>query len=519
MWSVQSAKTSLQEERSIRVKWGIFWGVIAAATFAVGWFFPLTSDDYYYVFGQGHRYVSQNGLLASIPWQYKTLNGRILGNFMGVALSPHRLLSSLVLAVIICGVAMLCSRYLAKWSVGGSAVAFVLVFALPREMFREVYAWRAGFFNYVPGIFLLLVYFVLIGELFAGNRIKDSVGRVLACLILGVAVQLFVENLTVAVVLMAITITVWHFLQNQKTVSWNTVAFTVGTLVGAFLMFSSPRYAAIADGNDSYRDFSFSLSHLQKNYALISEYGIAQNTLLLVLTGILGLVLVYQHQRRDAARFRRLRVFNSLCFGVIPAYFLAMNSILAPGGFSIAHSRKAWLCDMMMVALLAAALLSTAYFLVESKKERNQILFFTVFAAVLAGPLLAIDPVSPRCLYFTYIFWGMAVLSMLAAVYRQGGIQLSFLHIPLVCLAAFVLGIHGYVYAKNMDAAQLRDAYIEQQMEDGDTTIQIPQYPYYDWVHNPQTGLNYRYYYKEESDIRFEILEYDKWLRMTESGR
>lgn len=515
MWSVRSVKTSLQGERSTRVKWGIFWGVMALATFAVAWFFPLTSDDYYYVFGYGHRFVSENGLLASIPWQYRTLNGRILGNFMGVALSPHRLLSSLVLAVMVFGVAMLCSRYLTRWSLGGCAFAFLLVFALPREMFREVYAWRAGFFNYVPGICLLLAYFALIGALFAGKRIKDTVGRVLACLILGIAVQLFVENLTVAVVLMAITVAVWHFLQNQKTVSWSTVAFTAGALAGALLMFSSPRYTAIADGNDSYRDFSFSLSHIQKNYALISEYGISQNTLLLVLTGILGLVLVYQHQRRDAARFRRLRVFNSLCFGVVPVYFLAMNSILAPGGFSIAHSRKAWLCDMVMVALLAAALLSTACFLVESRRERSQILFFTVFAAVLAGPLLVIDPVSPRCLYFTYIFWAVAVLSMTAAVCRQGGIELSVLHIPLVCLAAFVLGIHGYVYVKNMDAAQLRDAYIEQRMEAGDTTIQIPQYPYYDWVHNPQTGLNFRYYYKEESDIQFEILDYNKWLSST----
>ena len=138
--------------------------------FLLGLLFVPECDDCYFVYW---RFASWKDVLLTrpitegLPVVGVPANGRYLGNLLGVLqgklyFTPLGFLRGLLLGSALVGLTVLLGRHF-SWEDSrgkeGLALAFSLVALAPRGVWQQVYAWGAGFVNYLLpmiGILILL---------------------------------------------------------------------------------------------------------------------------------------------------------------------------------------------------------------------------------------------------------------------------------------------------------------------------------------------------------------------------
>lgn len=148
----------IHEKNAFFQKWGkllLFAGYVLFFA-CIGWCSPITGDDLefaslqYETLEEYWTYVSQYG------------NGRFLGNALGVAMSCLPLLRIWGRAVVLASCVMLLPRALGRDSFGDCWLSFLLLVGVDGKLFGEVYAWAAGFGNYITPIWLTLLILTLL---------------------------------------------------------------------------------------------------------------------------------------------------------------------------------------------------------------------------------------------------------------------------------------------------------------------------------------------------------------------
>lgn len=459
----------------------IYLTLAAAAALAVLFrLFPLTGDDWYRE-GLGRGLHSLGELVRELIFRWKTTNPRLLGNALAYLSGSRPVLRWLLRTALTLLLFCFASKAAGVQSGAGFVLLTVGIFALPREMFRQIYPWSAGFFNYLPPVLLTLGAFSLLEKTLDDRR--ESPLRCAALLLLAFTGQLFMENNTVYAVLAGGFLTVWVWAARKKP-SPAAMCYFLGTLLGAALLFASPSYRRVTEANAAY--------HLAD--------------------GLAGLLLTARENLPELSRW--------LLAGC-PAVYLGFPLL----AFLSRCKQKATVLDAPPAVLLclsaiwmifglpgrAVAVLSWfggafwAAFRWLDGRKRQRAIFYLGSALAAAAPLAFVSPIGPRCFFVSYVFLLLAATQFLS----PAGLWQRF------CAGALAAGVFIAclcIYLPIYRTAQIREAAIARAMDLRQTQIVLPSFPYTEYLWDADTQKLCRaYYYEIPGDIEFLFVPQEDW--------
>lgn len=269
-------------------------------------------------------------------------NGRYLGNFLIIIF-----MRSVVAKVIICSLIMfLLILILSKIfdNISGSksstnnylfAVISVLILVLPNQIafgeiqpfqiFGSTIGWLSGFSNYVvPSVLILIFYY------YVTNKSKDSRLINIMLFIDGILACLCVEHYTLFCLIFSFSIIAYRYYHYKK-ICKKSVAFLLGSFVGALIMFTNSSYLGLKKEDDNQlRAVGFFGSF--KQYATY-VFGENANKILVVifefalLTGIVAFLIFYAKKVYKAIFSRNVsRLLPMICVVVMTLPLLFTNS-------------------------------------------------------------------------------------------------------------------------------------------------------------------------------------------------
>lgn len=154
-------------------------GVLFLLIAILFYYFPPTGDDW--VLMQPKSF-SLSEILTRIARDLARQNGRVLGNLMGELLTysvPRYLLKVIFLITML----SLIHRVTEFDRVLSILYVLTAILTLPIEIFREVWVWSAGFYNYIPPLLLILLLILLCQP----GRFDGSLKSNLLLLVIGFA--------------------------------------------------------------------------------------------------------------------------------------------------------------------------------------------------------------------------------------------------------------------------------------------------------------------------------------------
>ncbi len=472
------------QQRREKLHWGLLLAAMTAALAVLFWLFPLTGDDWYRE-GLGRTIHTAGDLFREIVFRWKTTNPRILGNLLAYLSGSRPVLREILRT----GIALCLMIFAAKAAGVRSKAGFLLLaagcFALPREMFRQIYPWAAGFFNYVPPAVLLLAALWL---LFYGlEKRRESPGRCAALGVMAFSAQLFVENDTVYSVCAGIILLLWCR-KVQKRWSPGLLSFLTGAVLGAALLFSSPSYRMVTQVGSAY----------QMAGGLSGLCATARENLPEILRLLLSDCPVVYTGLTASALALLLRTQKKA--DILPGAGLAIPVVWfaakLPGQGAAA---AVWFASLGFTVLRRL-----------DGAQRRRGGFFLCSALAAAAPLVIVTPIGPRCLFLSYVFLlltGMQLLQTLglrgSAVWQRVAAGTAALGVFAGCLYLF-LPIHT--------AELVREAAVAAAMDEKRTQIVLPQFPHAEYLWDADTQkLCRRYFYEAPGDIEFLFIPAEEW--------
>ena len=460
----------------------IYLTLAAAAALAVLFrLFPLTGDDWYRE-GLGRGLHSLGELVRELIFRWKTTNPRLLGNALAYLSGSRPVLRWLLRTALTLLLFCFASKAAGVQSGAGFVLLTVGVFALPREMFRQIYPWSAGFFNYLPPVLLTLAAFSLLEKTLDDAR--ESPLRCAALLFLGFMGQLFMENNTVYAVLAGGFLTVWVWAARKKP-SPAAMCYFLGTLLGAALLFASPSYRRVTGVDAAYH----------------------------MADGLAGLLLTARENLPELSRWLLagcpavywgfpLLAFLSRCrqkatvWDAPPAVLLCLSAIWMIFGLP---GRA-----VAVLSWFGGAFWATFRWLDGRKRQRA--IFYLGSALAAAAPLAFVTPIGPRCFFVSYVFLLLAATQFLS----PAGLWQRF------CAGALAAGVFIAclcIYLPIYRTAQIREAAIARAMDLRQTQIVLPSFPYTEYLWDADTQKLCRtFYYETPGDIEFLFVPQEDWM-------
>ena len=463
-------------------------GTLFLALLALCGLFPLTGDDWFRE-ELGRRLTGPTDLLEAVLAGWRTYNGRILGNLLAYAAGSRRLLRELLRAAFLFGTVRLAAGHGGFRTVWGTLLTAAALLALPRDMFAQIYPWAAGFFNYVPPAALALAALRMLEDLFAERPVPGGVPRAAAVFLLGLCGALFVEHVTLYGVWAGAVLLVWSW--RRGIASAPVAAFCAGTLLGAILLFLSPSYGLIWGGGA----YSAGLwANAGENLPVVVSGLISRCPVLYLTLTALGLAWFAASRRTG------------------PDRLLAALLALGCGCFILCGLRGKWTGGEALAAVLwGAALWAGCWRWLPKGERRNRALFFLASAGVGALPLLAVSPIGPRCLYWSYVCLTIAAGNLLSAL-PLGLLPRRPVRGTALGLAAGVLAFYLALFLPIHALEGERLAALEEAVAQGRREVVLPAYPHGEYLWEGDTDkIGSRFYIQEPGDLSISFVPAEEW--------
>ena len=463
-------------------------GALFLALLALCGLFPLTGDDWFRE-ELGRRLTGPTDLLEAVLAGWRTYNGRILGNLLAYAAGSRRLLRELLRAAFLFGTVRLAAGHGGFRTVWGTLLTAAALLALPRDMFAQIYPWAAGFFNYVPPAALALAALRLLEDLFAERPVPGGVPRAAAVFLLGLCGALFVEHVTLYGVWAGAVLLVWSW--RRGIASAPVAAFCAGTLLGALALFLSPSYGLIWGGGA----YSAGLwANAGENLPVVVSGLISRCPVLYLTLTALGLAWFAASRRTGLDRL------------------LAALLALGCGCFILCGLRGRWTGGEALAAVLwGAALWAGCWRWLPKGERRNRALFFLASAGVGALPLLAVSPIGPRCLYWSYVCLVISAGNLLSAL-PLGLLPRRPVRGAALGLAAGVLAFYLALFLPIHALEGERLAALEEAVAQGRREVVLPAYPHGEYLWEGDTDkIGSRFYIQEPGDLSISFVPAEEW--------
>lgn len=469
--------------------------------------FPWVDDDWGWGSTQGME------LLGTF---FKDYNGRYLGNLLVITLTRSRILRVAVMVITYTALLYLIAN-IAGDSKGRLSMIAILLLCMPSKLFAQAIAWTSGFANYVPSIVISLLYIFLVRDIFESNPPVYKHYLIPVNLLLGVAGSLFIEHVAIYNLCLGVFVLVYAGVRFKRVYPAH-IAFLAGSIAGAALMFSNGAYRAVAQHTDWYRSMAQGLKGIAAQAFTNFAYAFIPYSFLgcLVLMLALGSAAVFLSIVMRNRISPRRRVWHDLSLAVIIAY-TALALIESIGRvLPVIYWRYIEIAATVLYVMAWAGFILTLPAESVPSALKTKRLFFLGSAVVLDGSLLIVYPVSPRCMFASYVFLVVLAVSLLDLALEHVNVPKSAsrvlcdaLTVAMVICAYYFIYIYGTIAF--FDNYRLEKARAD--IAAGNTTIGVKNMIFSEYVYSgdpttdTQRETNFKDFYGIDPDIRIENVD------------
>lgn len=478
----------------------------------VMYFSPHTVDDAYY------DYLNITNLHKMIHFSAGYGNGRVLGNLLAIVLCKSQLFSAIFRSASVCAMVYFLVRLVddKKWHTELlTASVTVLTVGVDGLLFGEVYSWISGFSNYIPPIVLTLICLCLIKERSNKNSaLPVRILTVVEILAFGSSAQLFTESSTLNAVLLSVIVLAYCIFKKKDKLLY-AFTYLCASGIGTLVMLYARKFVHDKDGIYETVNYSSKIDSLSTMLLNIRDIyskfvcWLPKYYLLYIALSAVLLVLIY-NGNNVLSKGTRAFVTASLC--AYPAYSV-LASVMHNGDF--ANSKMKYL--YMIFTTLLFGLYIVALFVCGSllnKKKRLAFYFLVAFALFTSAYFAVLNPVNPRCIFYSYIVFVVAFCLVLdealSCVKINKKIVFKALNAVVVGIFAFLIPLYANITVMNNQVNE----YIDYQIEQGKKSVYICVLTNTDYFHHSYAvdRLGYDHYRKVPKDVEFVIIAQNSWL-------
>lgn len=484
--------------------------VTFVAIFILALLFPYSNDDW--------AWGSSTGLMRLHTF-FKDYNGRYLGNLLVLLLTRSNILKALVMSGTYTGIAALCQKIVNKNDDRIFFIVLTSLFLADKTLLRQTIVNTSGFTNYTFCMLLVLIYVAYLSDKEKRAQTVPDKPKTYVCallLLLGICTALFMEHITIYIVLLSAFVCIAYRKKNKK-FPRDHISYFIGSVIGSALMFTNGAYIHVARGDDFYRQTSSTTKDAAvkacKNLFLtLSENTIANQIVVNVIVALMIIYLLARHTNSKSKKNSTLSIGGIIVTLAVNMYFIAilLNNSWRPL-LRYTNALTGVIAVVYYVFLLVC--LSNV---IEEKSARNRMLFYLISIGVLTAPLLVLSPVTPRCALPMYIFYILLMCELYSYTVAE---KLDRKHKKLsnavfvfcFCFAfLYLLSIYSYVCHKN--SCRISD--INTQIESGNKIVYIRknQYEQYVWKNYPVSDLwaeRFLDFYGFPKDLKVKVLQKD----------
>lgn len=450
-------------------------------------YFIPSGDDWGHMAEDVHSVTSA---LKNMKKDWVHINGRVLGNLSAKLFTflPWRYILKLLMIVLL-------SVGFVKLVKDSSGTAPLLLIAgilmLPMDIFREVWVWNAGFYNYIPPLTLLL--WLYVG--FYRKPGKYIWQREITMGLLAGSACLFMENITIFVFALSL-FSLYQCTQKNKGTFYASWGMTVGAWIGTGIMFLSPAYQKVISGTDNYRSigggYESILEQLAKNWPIFKEYLIALQVFLYLPTVALFLYLLFT--RKGGRSTRKL-----IALGIIQILLIVQiqNSGIETNFLA-----------MIMIFLAYYGSLIVQGILMLEGRNRHLHTFSILTIVISMGPLLFLSPVGARNFFLPVPFHLISIFLLFKAICFP---KKNTVRVPVIALLVLVIMVQFValipIYAANHEVFLAQRIVAEQAVQKKEESCLLPSFPYPEAIHHAEDlyKMGSIYFREKPGDIVFRL--------------
>ncbi len=478
--------------------------LIAAATVFMCRFFVNTSDDYYTVGTKGAAEL----LNLSVYFG----NGRFIGNFLGEYLTNRFYLNfaarSIYIFLFIILLAVLADKYRKRALIFSAA----LTFGMSRYVFREAVVWVHGFYNYFPPVVLLLLSLVIL-KCYYKKQNSNGLAASFALIPLGICQQLHSENSTLINTIAAVLVLIFVLYKKYKKAP--AVSWAVSSVFGCAVMFFAPKLLGVADKMDEYRgsiaDGRYSLPELFLGNVIDLSTLVCSMYVLWIMLAVILLIKIFYKREKLTQKGRIL-----LCAGLL---FVAPVPVFT----ELAYTYKGYLSNTwfsLFAALAFGIFIISSVIAVWKLYEKKTVAVSAavfVLGVLSVCELIVVYPVGGRCLLISYALFSAMFIFLMKKTLNGLSLHLRqaiIISAILFTVIAAAVNVHHYVVISKVNSARME--YINQQLEEGRTEIEIINLPYESWLHNPNKSIGVKYSRAfnngNPDEMSFKFISYEEYI-------
>lgn len=408
-------------------------GVLFVLLITLSSMFPLSGDDWYW----GSKDFSFENITS--------LNGRYLGSLIVLIMTHVNWLRVLITAVTVFGIIYFSSRAIEKNAFVYFIFSALLILLMSKDMFRQVIVWSSAFSNYSPSALIMTAYLCIAFKSFSSRKENYHKYTFILTGALGFCGALFMENMTIGNVIIALAIIIYSAIR-FKSVDKVHIAFLIGCISGAVLMFIDPAYLGIFGGSDKegYRDVAINVkSIIGKYFNEVHQKLIYENIYLNAALFILVFSLVVKRFREYKSSEKIINIL-SLLFEIL---FLIISVFENFSVYLIPQFKYTGVVKGMLSALFFIGLILNYIFAIKDTDLKLKLIFLCGSITAYTLPLLVVNPIGARNFFETYILFVVMALLLLQynlKIYEAENTEC--LLVKLFCVIAIIAVISLFVY-------------------------------------------------------------------------
>lgn len=388
---------------------------------------------------------------------------------------------------------------------------------MPKTILAQSVVWTSGFSNYVPSVLIILLYLYLIKNVVSEKCLQYTKWSCVLSFALGLAGGLFMENITIFNVLLGSFVLAFARIKFRKVYSVH-IAFLVGAVISAVLMFSNPIYLEIFTGNDpiNYRSVEVSgiasiFGRVIYNVAIIVRYFFVENPFLF--TAFAVILALFAHKALQEHANKKIWIVSSIVINWISLLVVWTGYFLSYG--QISSISKIILAALAFFSLFfVVSSVCIVLFCIRDTQTKCVVLFPIACAIVYAAPLLVVSPIGARNFFGMHIFLAMSLAFMVEHLIKNYVVSLQTKKIwrsifgGCICtICVFYLFLFGSIHIN--DAKRI--AFARAQSESGAQVIYLTELSDYGYVHclNPVSDMylrKYKEFYNLNESAKIELV-------------
>ena len=258
----------------------------------LGYWNPLVGDDLNWWSSWGTNYFFSGTFL--------TYDGRYLGDLLVILMTHFKIISFLIYGMSAVAISYLIMKIAQSLFNNYHPILTLMLTAIllltpPKDIYRQIWGWHAGFANYVPSVIFPLFFIYIISKYYNNFAATINISKFSKSLLLITAIlsQFLAEHITLLNCCNDLIILLFlhrHFSSDffHKYFRW----LGLGHLVGAILMFINGAYLKILwQGHDSYRSLDSQQAML---LPYLKTFFSNKKIILLIVFIIIGFVLNFR---------------------------------------------------------------------------------------------------------------------------------------------------------------------------------------------------------------------------------